>query len=172
MPARNLATAARLSATANQLTRRGRKGQLDEAARLYRQAFHLGDTTAGYNLACSYQNVGEHRTAVQWFRKVLAAGDRSALMPLALAELYGAGTRRNVSAAMKKLEIVARGGSWVAPIEREEAMLLMAQCLREGWLVIRDYSAAQRWLRRAAKVGSAAAAGLLRDLEADYPAGG
>lgn len=104
---------------------------------------------------------------MQWFRKVLAAGDRSALLPLALAELYGAGTRRNVSAAMNKLEVVARGGSWVAPIEREEAMLLMTQCLRDGWLVIRDYTAALRWLRRAARVGSAAAAGLLRDLEAE-----
>lgn len=168
MPARNLAAAARLTAAANRLTRRpGRRGQLDRAARLYRQAFHLGDTTAGYNLACSYQNVGERRRAVRWFRKVLAAGDRSALMPLALAELYGTGTRRNVPAAMKKLEVVARGGSWFAPIEREEAMLLVARCLREGWLVIRDHSAALRWLRRARQVGSAAAAGLLRDLEAE-----
>lgn len=168
MPARNLAAAARLTAEANRLTRRpGQRGQLDKAARLYRQAFHLGDTTAGYNLACSYQSVGERRTAVRWFRKVLAAGDRSAFMPLALAELYGAGARRNVPAAMKKLEVIARGGSWFAPIEREEAMLLVAQCLREGWLVIRDYSAALRWLRRAARVGSAAAAGLLRDLEAE-----
>lgn len=167
MPARNLAAAARLTAAANRLTRRpGQRGQLDRASRLYRQAFHLGDTTAGYNLACSYQNVGERRTAVRWFRKVLAAGDRSALMPLALAELYGAGTRRNVPAAMRKLEVVARGGRWFAPIESEEAMLLVARCLCEGWLVIRDHSAAQRWLRRAARVGSAAAAGLLRDLEA------
>lgn len=166
MPARNLA-AARLTAAANRLTRRpGPRGQLDQAARLYRQAFRLGDTTAGYNLACTYQNVGEWRLAVRWFRKVLAAGDRSALMPLALAELSGTGTRRDVSAAMKKLEVVASGGSWFAAIEREEAMLRMAQCLREGWLVIRDYSAALRWLRRAARVGSAAAAGLLRDLEA------
>ncbi|HEX8113793.1 MAG TPA: SEL1-like repeat protein [Kofleriaceae bacterium] len=68
---------------------------------------------------------------------------------------------------MKKLEVVARGGSWFAPIESEEAMLLVAQCLREGWLVIRDYNAALRWLRRAARVGSATVAGLLRDLEAE-----
>jgi len=167
MPARNLGLAARLTATANRLTRRPeQRGQLDKAVRLYRQAFDLGDATAGYNLACSYQNIGERRTAVRWFRKVLAAGDRSALMPLALAELYGAGTRRNVPAAMKKLEAVAQGGSRFAPIEREEAMLLVAQCYREGWLVIRDYNKALRWLRRAVQVGSAAAAGLLRDLEA------
>lgn len=168
MPARNLATATRLTAAANRLTRRpGQRGQLDKAVRLYRQAFHLGDTTAGYNLACAYQNVGERSTAVRWFRKVLAAGDRGALFPLALAELYGAGTRRNVPAAMKKLEVVARGGSWFSPFEREEAMLLVAQCYREGWLVIRDYNKALRWLRRAKQVGSAAAAGLLRDLEAE-----
>jgi len=167
MPARNLAAAARLTAAANRLTRPGQRGQLDRAARLYRQAFDLGDTTAGYNLACSYQNVGERRMAVRWFRKVLAAGNRSALMPLALAELHGAGTRRNVPAAMKKLEVVARGGRWFAPIESQEAMLPVAQCLREGWLVIRDHRAALRWLRRAARVGSAAAAGQLRDLEAE-----
>ena len=89
-------------------------------------------------------------------------------MPLALAELYGTGTQRNVLAAMKKLAVIARGRSrWFAQIEREEAMLLVAQCLREGWLVIRDYGAAGRWLRRAARVGSAAAAGLLRDLDAE-----
>lgn len=165
MEARKLAEAHQLTATANKLTKSpGSTAHLAEASRLYRQAFRLGYVTAGYNLACTYQNLGDHAAAVRWFRRTLDAGDRSALMPLAQAELHGAGMRKDVPAALKKLKLVAVRERWFTQFEREQAMLLIARCLLEGWLVKRDYGAALGWLRRAARVGSAEAKGLLSDL--------
>jgi TPR repeat protein len=157
--------ARQLTEAADRLTSRpGDRSRLAEAARLYRAAFRLGYSTAAYNLASSYQNVGEHRTAVRWFRRAFDAGDQSALLPLAQAELYGVGTSRDVEAALEKLKRVARGGRWFTQFDREQSMLLIALCLREGWLVRRDHPAAVRWLRRASRLGSAEAAGLLADL--------
>jgi len=63
---------------------------------LYRRAFRLGEATAAYNLAFTYKLRGRYRDAVEWFRSAHAASDPSAILDLALAELDGQGTRRNV----------------------------------------------------------------------------
>lgn len=152
---------------ADALTRsRRRDAGFREGVRLYRRAFQLGDTTAAYNLACTYQNLGDYRTAVTWFRRALAAGDLSAELPLAQAELSGSGTRRNPKAALGRLERIARarGTEWFSQFDREQAMIALAAALRDGWVLRRDYPASLRWLRRAAKLGSAEAKGLLKDL--------
>jgi TPR repeat protein len=140
-------------------------GDLARAEKLYKQAFRLGNTTAAFNLAVTYQNLGRYRNAVGWFRRALAAGDPSAILELAKAELFGLGTRRNVAAAISKLRRVARGGAFTAPLERTEAMLIIADALRNGWLVRRDYPQALGWLRKAARLGSDAAKGLLAEEE-------
>jgi TPR repeat protein len=141
---------------------RGRK--FDAAVRLYRRAFRLGYVIAGYNLACAYQNVGDYRRAVSWFRQLLDAGHLDALVPLAQAELHGVGTKRDVPAAIAKLERIASGGSF-AQFDREQAMITLATILREGWLVQRNYPKAVKWLRRAVNFGSLEARGLLDDLD-------
>ena len=86
-------------------------------------------------------------------------------MPLARAELYGCGTRRDTKAALAKLERIARwsSSSWISQFDREQAMITLSACLRDGWLLRRDHRASVRWLRRAAKLGSAEATGLLAD---------
>jgi TPR repeat protein len=137
------------------------------ATELYRRAFRLGDVAAGFNLGCTYQNVGEYRAAVKWFRRALAAGDLGALQPLARAELYGLGTRRNVGAAIAKLTRIARyrrAPLWLSVSERVEAMLVLADALSSGWPVRRNNPEAVRWWRRAAALGSHAAQGKLDDL--------
>ena len=132
-----------------------------EAIRWYRRAIALGGDS--FNLAVAYQNLGQHEVAVRWFRK---SPDVIAVLELAKAELHGIGMRRNVPSAMTKLRRVAtaRSPDVVAPFHREEAMRIIADVLYHGWLVPRDYRGAVRWLRRAAKSGSDAARGLLRDL--------
>ncbi len=136
---------------------------LARGVKLYKRAVRLGNTTAALNLAATYQNLGRHQAAVRWFRRAWAAGDTSALLELAKAELLGVGTRRNVPAAFERLRLLARCAS-AAPFEREEAMLVMADALRNGWLVRRDYPQAIRLLRKAASLGSDAAQGLLAGL--------
>lgn len=128
----------------------------------YRRAISLGGDS--YNLAVTYQNLGQHKMAVRWFRNAVTNGEVSALRPLAQAELYGMGVRRNVSAALAKLRTVAEATDDVSQFEREEALRLIAQVFYDGWLVRRDYMRAVGWLRRAADLGSNAARGLLDDL--------
>ncbi len=138
-----------------------------EATRWYRRAFELGNTTGAYNLGCTLQHLGRHTEAVRWFRKALDAGDLSALVPLAQAELHGVGTRRDVPAAMKKLTQIAKGGPFFCQFDREQAMLTLSETLRLGLLVPRDFARAMLWLRKAAELGSAAARGLLADLQVE-----
>ena len=136
---------------------------LARGEKLYKRAFRLGNTTAALNLAATYQNLGRYRDAEQWFRRALAAGDPSALLELAKAELSGMGTRRNVPSAFERLRRLASGVAFTAPFERMEAMLIMADAFRNGWLVRRDYPQALRLLRKAVSLGSDAARGLLAD---------
>jgi TPR repeat protein len=153
-------------AVADLLAAGGRKGALSEAENLYKLAFKLGDSMGAYSLACTYHGLGRCSEAVRWFQRCLKAGDLSALVPLAYAELYGAGVRRNVKAAFIKLRRIARGGKFFCQFDQEEAMLTMAEAFRNGWLVRRDLNTAFSWLRRAAKLGSAAAQGYLEDYNA------
>lgn len=122
-----------------------------------------GGTAALYNVAVSYLNSGRPRQAVRYFRRAAARGDDSALFELAKAELFGIGTRRRVKSAFEKLRRVVSKSANVCQLEREEAMLLMADVYRHGWLLPPDERARTRWLRRAALAGNLAAKGLLDD---------
>lgn len=139
------------------------RGDLARGMRYYRSAFRRGHATAAFNLAVTYQSLGRYRDAVQWFRRAHAAGDPSALLEVAKAELFGVGTRRDAAAAFSKLRRVSRGGALTPRFERAEAMVIMADALRNGWLVRRDYRQAVRWLRKAAGLDSDAAKGILAD---------
>lgn len=146
-----------LTAIADRLTRHDRRsGNMSRAEKLYHRAFNLGYETAAYNLASAYQNRSRYRAAVRWFRKALAAGDLSALLPLGRAELYGIGTKRNSAAAFAKLRrlAVSKATYWPPYWLQCEAMLVLADALIEGWLARRDFEEGIRWLRRAAKLGS------------------
>lgn len=153
-------------AYADQLSLPGsRTLSLREAMTWYRRAFRLGETIGAHNLAVTYQNQGRLRLAVRWFRRAIRAGDASSELPLALAEMYGSGTRRDPRSAVRRLSRVARGEPrYVSQAEQEEAMLTLALAYDQGWLLRRDHAMAITWLRRAAKLGSDAANALLRDL--------
>jgi TPR repeat protein len=151
-------------AVADSLSATGKKEAVKEAESLYKLAFKHGDTAGAYYLACTYLDQQKHSEAVRWFKLCLKKGDPSALLPLAYAELYGIGTRRDAKAALDKFRRVARGGRDFCEFDQEEAMLAMAEVFRNGWFVQRDLDAAISWLQRAAKLGSAAAQGLLTDM--------
>jgi TPR repeat protein len=133
---------------------------------LYRAAFRLGEPTAAFNLACTYQNLGRYREAVAWYRRADAAGDISAGFELARAELYGLGTRRNVRGAFARLERLAARPTryWPRNSDRIEAILVMADALITGWPVRRDYRKGRRWLARAAALGSDIAKAMLSSI--------
>lgn len=147
-------------------TKRAKRTQLVEARRLYRAAFRAGDQVAGINLAVSYQQTGEVRAAYQWYVRVLETDDRSVLLEIAKAELYGRGARRNIPRALARLQQIVRDrrGRWTTQFDREQAMVILGRTYLEGWLVGRDWPRARRWLQRAERLGSEEAAGLLRDI--------
>jgi TPR repeat protein len=154
-----------MAALANRLVgARASAASLRRAIALYRRAFAGGAAWAAYNLACTYQNRGRYRDAVRWFRRAAAAGDESALLQIAHAELYGIGTRRDVAGAVGKLRRLARSrrgyypDSWM----QVEAMMIMARVLLDGWPRPRDVAGGMRWLRRAAALGHGPAVAELR----------
>ncbi len=132
---------------------------------LYRRAFRIGEATAAYNLAFTYKLRGRYREAVAWWRRAHAAGDPSAILDLALAELHGQGTRRNVRGALAKLRQAANATEtkWFprSSGENVRAMIHLARVYGEGWLVPRDLAESVRWLRRAAEWDSAIATAML-----------
>ena len=151
--AAELGDPAAMTAMADNLTpRRHDARALAQAEKLYRRAFRLGYETAADNLAATYQNLGRYHDAVRWYRRAEPAGSPTASLELARAELYGAGTRRNVRGAFARLKRLARQrlgwNNWL----RIEAMRLMADALMNGWLARRDYSRGEAWLRQAAKL--------------------
>ena len=135
------------------------------AEALYKRAFHAGESTAAYNLAAVYKSRLRHRDAFRWFQVAHEAGDPSALLQIARAQLYGIGTKRDPSGALAKLRRMANSRTkyWPASTgENVEAMLIIADALMEGWLLPRDFKEGVRWLRRAASWGNATAIALLK----------
>lgn len=106
------------------------------AVALYRRAFRRGEATAAYNLAFTYKLRGRYREAVAWWRRAHAAGDPSAILDLALAELHGQGTRRNVRGALTKLRRAANATetTWFprSSGENVRAMIHLARTYGEG----------------------------------------
>jgi len=130
-----------------------------------KKAKRLGDRTAQFNLAMSYLMARRPAAA---FRELLAlerAGDVSASVELAKAQLAGVGARRDVEGAIARLERVARDHKWVSGFDRGLAMLQLALVHYDGWQTPRNFDVTLKWLRHAEKHGSAAAAGLLKDLQ-------
>ena len=60
-----------------------------------RKAFHAGAAGAAQNIAITYRENGDLRTAVKWFRKSTDSGDGDALVQLGIHYYWGKGTRKN-----------------------------------------------------------------------------
>jgi TPR repeat protein len=146
-----------MTAIAGRLRRN--KRTFKHAVRLYKVAFEKGYDTAAYNLAHAYKELGKFALSVTWFRKAASAGDISALFEVAIAELYGVGTRRDSVAAFSKLRRVARSRAVFIPemAFQIQAMLTMARSLGDGWLIPLNTTAAMKLFARAASLGSAVA---------------
>jgi TPR repeat protein len=129
------------------------------ALRLYKLAFNKGYDTAAYNLALTYKRAQQYGLSVAWLKKAARCGDETALFDVAVAELYGVGTRRDPESAFFKLKRVARSRAVFIPHKwlQIQAMLTMSRALDEGWVVPINKTAAMKWLRLAASLGSAIA---------------
>ncbi len=165
--AARLGAAAGLVALANDFADRG---DTRRSLALNRRAWRLGDPTGGNNAAIDLRRMGRHAQAFRIFRVLASGGSDTALLQVAKAELFGVGTRRNSKLALKHFEQVARpkrGRDAASVMDREEAMLRIADALIDGILVPIDFRSALKWLRLAAKGGSDLATARLKDLNND-----
>lgn len=146
---------------ANELTA-GAPAEVRRGIGLYRRAFRAGNRTAALNLAVTYQNAGNARAAVRWFRR---ANNASAQVELAKASFHGAGTTRTPQAALTELELLALGeGPTLSQYQREQSLVFVARALLDGWVVPRDHRRATKCLRHAAALGSREAQALLDEM--------
>jgi TPR repeat protein len=126
----------------------GVRKDVDEALSWLRRAFHAGDACAAQNIAITYRQIGDLRTAVKWFRKSADAGDGDALIQLGIHYYWGKGVRKNPKAAMRcfraasKAKFISEGG-------RDDAFFLLGVAYSEGGGVRASIPSARRLFKRA-----------------------
>jgi len=64
------------------------------------RAFRAGDYCAAQNIAITYRQTGDLKSAFNWFRKSTQTGDGDALVQLGIHYYWGKGTRKNPKAAV------------------------------------------------------------------------
>ncbi len=69
----------------------GVKKNFEQALFWLRKAFHAGDTCVAQNIALTYRENGDLKTAVKWFRKSADDGDGDALLQLGIHHYWGKG---------------------------------------------------------------------------------
>jgi hypothetical protein len=95
-----------------------------EIARLKRRVREEKDVPLG-NIAILYRDMANHRRAVAWWRKAVAAGDGDAFVDLGYCLQYGIGVRANSREAREAFE-TAIGADLITEYGREEARYHLA----------------------------------------------
>jgi TPR repeat protein len=80
----------------------------DFASAIYwsKLAIAQDDSTAAFNLATIYRDMGKPRLAFRWYQKSAAMGDKDASLQIGLCYLFGFGTRQDFASAILSFERV------------------------------------------------------------------
>jgi TPR repeat protein len=109
----------------------GVRKDVDEALSWLRRAFHAGDACAAQNIAITYRQIGDLRTAVKWFRKSADAGDGDALIQLGIHYYWGKGVRKNPKAAVRCFRIATKAKN-ISEAGRDDAFFFLGVAYSEG----------------------------------------
>jgi TPR repeat protein len=126
----------------------GVRKDVDEALSWLRRAFRAGDTCAAQNIAITYRQIGDLRTAVKWFRKSADAGDGDALIQLGIHYYWGMGVRKNPKAAVRCFRIATKA-KHISEGGRDDAFFFLEIAYYEGRGVQASMSSAGKFLKRA-----------------------
>jgi TPR repeat protein len=126
----------------------GVRKNVDEALSWLRKAFHAGDVVAGQNIAITYREIGDLRTAVKWFRKSADAGDGDALVQLGIHYYWGKGVRKNPKAAVRCFRMASKAKN-ICEAGRDDAFFLLGVAYSEGEGVRPSIPSARRLFERA-----------------------
>jgi uncharacterized protein len=126
----------------------GVRKNVEEALLWLRKAFRTGDSCAAQNIAITYRENGDLKTAFKWFRKSTEAGDGGALIQLGIHYYWGKGVRRNPRAAIRcfraatKIEDICETG-------RDDAFFFLGIAYYEGRGVQASIPNAKKFFQRA-----------------------
>ena len=95
-----------------------------EALRWYKRAHRLGEMAAASNIATVYQEQGNHRLMVAWYRRAIDMQDDDACVDLAKCLLDGIGVRRSPEDAVRLLRR-AVASDRITRAGREEAQAML-----------------------------------------------
>lgn len=143
----------------------GIKKNVNQALSWLKRAFRAGDSCSAQNIAITYREVGDLRTAVKWFRKS-AATDGDALVQLGIHYYWGKGVRRNPKAAVRCFRMATKAKN-ICEAGRDDAFFFLGVAHFEGKGVRASISKARKLLQRANIDNDHPVAGkMLRQLEA------
>jgi uncharacterized protein len=126
----------------------GIRKNVNEAFLWLRKAFHAGDSCAAHNIALTYREIGDLRTAVKWFRKAADAGDDDALIQLGIHYYWGKGTRKNTKEAVRCFRKATKGKN-ISEGGRDDAFFLLGVAYSEGEGVRTSIPNARKLFQRA-----------------------
>jgi len=103
---------------------------------------------AAQNIALTYRQIGDLRTAVKWFRKSADAGDGDALVQLGIHYYWGKGVRKNPRAAVGCFRAATKV-KYISEVGRDDAFFLLGVASFEGKGVKPSIKNAKKMFERA-----------------------
>lgn len=136
----------------------GVRKNVNEALFWLRKAFHTRDAGAAQNIAITYRENGDVKTAVKWFRKSVDGGDGDAVVQLGIHYYWGKGARKNRKAAVHCFRM-ATNARFVSEWGKDDAFFFLGIAYYDGRSVRASISTARRRFKRANIDGDHLAAG-------------
>jgi len=137
----------------------GVRKNVEEALFWLRKAFHTGDHPyVAQNIAITYRENGDLKTAVKWFRKSADGGDGDAMIQLGIHHYWGKGVRKNPKAAVHCFRMATKTRD-ISEWGRDDAFFFLGIAYSEGRGVRASIPAARRLFKRANIDGDHLAAG-------------
>jgi uncharacterized protein len=121
---------------------------VDEALLWLRKAFRAGNSCAAQNIAITYRENGDQKTAFKWFRRAAEAGDGDALIQLGIHYYWGKGVRRNPRAAVRCFRAATKVKD-ISGWGRDDAYFFLGIACYEGRGMPASISNAKKFFKRA-----------------------
>ena len=126
----------------------GVRKNVEEALAWLRRAIRAEDSCARHNIAITYRENGDLKTAVKWFRKAAEADDADALIQLGIHYYWGKGVRKNPTAAVQCFRTATKAKN-ISGFGRDDAFFFLGIAYHEGRGVRASMPNARRFLKRA-----------------------
>ena len=126
----------------------GVRKNVEEALLWLKKASRAGNTCAAQNIAITYRENGDLKTAFKWFRRASEAGDGDALIQLGIHYYWGKGIRRNPRAAVRCFRTATRAKN-ISGAGRDDAFFFLGIAYHEGRGVRASIPNAKKFFERA-----------------------